>query len=249
MDVGIQIEVDRDRPDAESDSTTKTLRGGRYGEGYFLNLWNSNHMLSDEGSYYTANGTPGTGIAFVVNTGVSETAGNYIYFRNTDTSGNGRSKRLYLDYIRLLCTAAPAAATAMHFFFKLDKLTRIAAGGSVGGTTLSPTNTNGDAAVGSIGTINAGALTTLAPSSDARLLSRGIMRSVISVVNDEFVFKSGGIEGGSSVQLGGLVAQRHVIPVPPIVIGPGQNLALQIWCPGNAVTPPSFEVDAGWVER
>lgn len=249
MDVDIQIEVDRDRPDAESDSTTKTMRGGRYGEPYVLNLWNSTHMLADEGSYYTANGTPGTGIAFVVNTGVSETAGNFLYFRNTDTPGNGRSKRIYLDYIRLLCTVAPAAATAMHFFFKLDKLTRIAAGGVIGGTALTPTNTNGDAAIGNIGTLAVGALTTLAPSSDSRLLSRGVMRSVIGVANDEFLFKSGGIEAASSLQLGGLVAQRHVIPVPPIILGPGHNLALQIWCPGNAVTPPSFEVDCGWIER
>lgn len=249
MDVGIQIEVDRDRPDAESDSTVKTLRGGRYGEAYMLNLWNSTHALADEGSYYTANGTPGTGIAHVVNIGVSETAGNFIYLRNTDTPANGRAKRIYLDYIRLILTAAPAAATSMHFFMKMDRVSRVTAGGSVGGTSLVPINSNGDAAIGTIAAINAGALTTIAPSADSRLVSRGVLRSVIGVVNDELIFKSGGIDCTASILLGGTVAQRMVVPVAPIILGPGQNLALQIWCPANAVTPPSFEVDCGWVER
>lgn len=245
LDVDLNIEVDRDRPDAESDSTTKVMRGGRYGEAYMLNLWNSNHMLADEGSFYTANGTPGTGIAGVVNTGVSETAGHFLYFKNNDTVGNGRAKRIYLDYIRLIVTAVPAAATSMHFFFKWDKVDRYASAG----TALSPVNTNGDAAIGAIGAVQAGAIVTIAPSPSARLLTRGVMRSVIAVANDEFYFKSGGTEGSGAIQLGGLVAQRMIIPIAPIIIGPGQNVAMQIWCPSNAVTPPSFEVDCGWVER
>lgn len=245
LEVDLSVEVDRDRPDAESDSTSKTLRGGRYGEAYVQNIWNSTHLLADEGSYYTANGTPGTGISFVVNTAVSETAGNFLYFKNNDTVGNGRAKRIYIDYIRLLLTAAPAAATSMHFFFKWDKVDRYTSGG----TALTPANTNGDAAIGAIGAVQAGANVTVAPSPSARLLSRGIMRTVIGVVNDEYLFKSGGVEAAAAIQLGGLVAQRHVIPLPPMIVGPGQNLAMQLWLPANAVTPPSFEVDCGWIER
>lgn len=246
LDVTLNVEVDRQIPDAESDGTEKPFRGGRYGEGYILPLAPTMHWISDEGTYQIATTpTPGTSIAFAVNTGVSETAGNYLYLKNNDVQGNARAQRLYLHYIRLIMTAVPAAGISGHFFVKVDNRDRYASGG----TQLAPANGNIDGGAGTISQAYVGAITTLAPTPSARLLSRGVLRSVIPVVNDEYIFKFGGIEMGDSSTLGGIVAQRMVIPCPPVILGPQSNMCLQLWFPSNAVTPASFEVEMGWFER
>lgn len=105
LDVSLSVEIDRQLPDAESDSTEKTLRGGRYGEAYVLPLAPTLHWVADEGTYQiVTTPVPGTGVAFAVNASVSETAGNFLYFKNNDVIGNSRNKRVYLHYIRLITT-------------------------------------------------------------------------------------------------------------------------------------------------
>lgn len=248
LDMTLNVEIDRQLPDAESDSTEKTLRGGRYGEAYVLPIMPAKHLLADEGTYQIATSpTPGTGIAFVVNASVSETAGNFLYWKNNESQGNTRAKRVYLDYLRLIMTAVPAAGISGHYFIKVDNKDRAAA--SPGGTQLQPTNANADSGTGTVSQIWAGANTTVAPSASARLLSRGVLRSVIPVVNDEILFAFGPQDIHGSIQLGGAVAQRMVIPCPPVIIGPQDNLCLQLWFPSNAVTPASFELEAGFWER
>lgn len=246
LDLSLNVEVDRQLPDAESDSTEKMLRGGRYGEAYVQSLVPTTHLLPDEGSYQISTSpTPGTGIAFVVNTGVSETAGNFLYLKNNESQGNIRAKRIYLHYLRLILTALPASGVSGHFFVKGDNKDRY----SSGGTQILPVNANLDAGTGTVAQLFVGALTTIAPSPSARLLSRGVLRSVIPVLNDEWIFVSGGVDLPAGLSLGGTVAQRMIVPVPPLVIGPQDNLCIQLWFPSNAVTPPSFEIEAGWWER
>lgn len=247
FDVDLSVEIDRQRPDAESDSTSKTLRGARYGEAYVVPITPpTTHSLADEGSYQVAlNPTPGTAIAFVVNTVVSETAGNYLYVKNNDSQGNSRCARIYLDYIRLICTTAPASATSGHFFLKVDNKDRYTSGG----TQITPTNVNIDTGTSTVSQMYVGALTTTAPSQSARLIGRGILRSVISVVNDEWVLKFGCSTDGASIGLAGATAQRMVIPCAPLMLGPQDNLCLQLWFPANATTAPQFEVECGWYER
>lgn len=244
LDVEMLVEVDRQIPDAESDGTSKTMRAGRYGEPYVQVM--QPNMYADEGTYQIATSpTPGTGIAFAVNAGVSETAGNFIHVKNNEAADNSRGQRMYLHYLRLICTAVPAAGVSLHYFFKVDNVNRYTSGG----TALSATNGNIGMGTGSISQINVGALTTGAPSQASRLLSRGVLRSVIPVVNDEFIFNFGCQDMPGTVQLGGLVAQRMVIPCPPVILSPSTNLCLQLWSPSNAVTPASFEVEMGWWER
>lgn len=246
LDVDLNVEVDRQLPDAESDSTTKPLRAGRYGEAYTLSLVPTTHLLADEGTYQVGlSPTPGTGVAFVVNASVSETAGNFLYIKNNDSQGNVRAKRIYLDYIRLILAVAPAAGISVHYFMKVDNKDRY----SSGGTQVTPNNANIDTGVGTVSQVFAGAVVTLAPSPSARLVSRGVMRSVIPVVNDEWIFKCGAAGDGSSSSLAGTLAQRMVIPCAPVVIGPQDNLCLQIWFPSNATTPAQFEYELGWWER
>jgi hypothetical protein len=220
------------------------LRIGKYRDLYTIPLFHKNHSLSDEGSYFVAtNPTPGTPVAFVVNAAVSETAGYFFNVKNNDAIGVN-AKRIFLDYIRLISGVVPASATSAHCFVKLDNINRYSSGGS----TIYPVNPNMDSNIASIAQMNAGALTTVAPSPSARVVARGVLRASIPIVNDEWILNFGAVETASSMLIGGGVA-RFVVPLPPVIIGAQQTMGLQLWFPGNAVTPAQFEFELGWFER
>lgn len=246
LDVAFTGEVDRTLPHAETDGTDIDMRIGRYRELYTLNLVPTVHTLADEGSYLVAtSGNPGTGLAFPVAATISETAGYFLNILNNDRAGAADAQRLYLHYIRLICTVAPASATSGHFFLKTDSISRYASGGSA----LAALAPNTDSSSLSVAVINAGSLTTVAAGQSARLLARGVLRTAVPVVFDEWVFQFGATDGPGSVQLAGAAAQRMVIPCPPVILGPQSNLGLQLWFPANATTGLSAEIEIGWWER
>ena len=239
--------VSRPLPQYTPDQMEAIPRLGRYREQIVQPLWSTLHSLADEGSFFIAtNPTPGTAIAAALNAAVSETAGYYWLLKNNDVQGAPGAKRAYLSYLRLIQGGTvPASATAGHFFLKLDTIPRYTSGG----TQLTPVNVNGDANTTSIAQTYAGALTTAAAGASARLLARGVLRSVIPVINDEWILVAGGNEAANSGALSGAAALRMSIAIPPIVLAPQQTLGLQLWFPGNAVTAGTFELEAGWWER
>lgn len=253
MDVNANmlVEVNRGQPEPMSDHVTGIMRGTRYREMYTQSMVLKQHCMADEGSYFIAtNPTPGTGIAMAVNATVSETAGNVLNIFNADDPNNTpNGKRIYLDYIKLICTVAPASATALQGFHKVDRYSRYTSGGSL----IAPVNVNMDAAASGIAgnnaIINFGALVTTAPTQAARLVGRNAIRSAIPVVGDVYIFSFGDIERNiSGVTPGVATAMGRTMPCVPIIIGAQQNYSLQIWAPGNAVTPASFEFEIGyWV--
>jgi len=113
------------------------VRGGRYGEQYVLPLIPTKHLLADEGSYFIAtNPTPGTALAYNIQAAFSDTVPLF-YVQNNDSKANPFGKRLYLDYIKLICTTAPASSTGVRFALKTDPAIR----------TISTNNTTAGAAV------------------------------------------------------------------------------------------------------
>ena len=240
------VTVGQARTAIVSDGTDRNVRGTKYGEVAVAGLHSKNHQLADEGSYFvTNNPTPGTGIAFAVTAAVSETAGYFLVVRNGWSIGASDAKNLYLDYLRLITTVAPASGTAGHFFWKTDVATKYTSGGS----TLTPANPNTNSGAASGAVVYAGALTTVAASSSARLLSRGILRGAIPVINDETVFVFGSPNPGGEIITSGTSVQRMTIPCPPIIVAPGYAACLQLWFPSNAVTAASFELELGHWER
>lgn len=238
------MEVDRTLPHAESDGTDIDPRIGRYREQYSIPL--SPQIHADEGTYYVANTVFNTPVAFAINAAPSETAGYFLNFKNNDILGAADAVRHSIHYIRLVMTVIPATATAGHFFIKTDNINRFTSGGSL----LTPSNPNTDTSPASQAAINVGALTTAVAGQSSRSICRGVLRSAIPVVNDEYVFTFGTADmNAPNATLGGTVAQRLVIPCPPLIIGPQSNFGLQLWFPGNATTPASFEAEIGFWER
>lgn len=241
------IVVRHAKPSVTAEGSEASQRGSKYGDLTVQPLINKNHLLADEGSYFVAtNPTPGTGIAFAVNASVSETAGYFLAVINGSSQGDPSAKSIYLDYLRLIPTVAPASGTSGRFFWKSD----VAAKYTSGGSTLTPVNPNSGNGNTSVASVKAGALTTAAASGVARLLSHGVLRGAIPVVNDEYVFDFGGAEvAGGSMITSGTNVQRMGIPVPPIVVGPGMMVGLQLWFPSNSATGLSAELELGFWER
>src|SRR6267143_1796369 len=138
------------------DALPPLIRTGRYkGALPGTSLIRTKQILADDEQYFVAtNPTPGTAIAFAINAAVSETAGYFLSVLNNDAKGG---KRIFLDYLKLLCAVVPASATSAEMFIKTDT-----AGFSSGGSAVTPVNTNSDSTAGSVAVINAGALTTAA---------------------------------------------------------------------------------------
>jgi hypothetical protein len=249
MDISIKGVVHRARPDANPEYTDEEIRLTKYGEAMVASVCPTSHVIADEGSFFTTSSpTPGTGLAFAITAAASDTAGNFLLIKNNDNvSDSPNNKRIYLSYIKLICTVAPVTASAGQFKMNCDGF--LTARYTSGGTVLTPQNLNMDLSSPSVAQVYAGALTTVALSNSARQVGRGVLRTVIPVVNDEYIFHFGSVDWEANQSLATATAIRESIPCPPIILGPQQSFTLGLWFPGNATTAGSFEVECGWWER
>jgi len=229
------------------------IRGGRYSEQYTLNLWNTKHLLADEGSaFVTTNPTPGTAVTYALQTSFSDTAA-FMVIKNNDI-GTTAGKRIYLDALKLILTGtAPTGTVSMEFAFKLDNINRLPTANS---STLTPINVNMDASVGTIAQVfcpNAGAPTVPASSASARLVGRSHISTSLGITGDEYNLQFGatdiqsGIPGTTAARSTGVA--RINGDAPAIVIGPQQFCVIYMWWLTAATTAPSFEFQLTHFER
>lgn len=201
------------------------------------------YPVADEGSYFNAiNPTPGTGIAQTIQTSFSGTNG-VLTVRN-GTAG-AHQKRLFLDYVRLIPTVAPASATRSELLISLDDSTRYSSGGS--SITALP-NANMHSTDTSNAVVHFGALTLSAETANVRRIARAQLRAAIPVVFEEYVIRFAQPEPVAGT-MAGTTALRSVIPVGPAMLGPGHSLQVHLWHPSNATTAASWEFELGWWER
>ena len=240
-------------PQSDQKAPVTNVRGGRYGEQYVLPLIPTKHLLADEGSYFIAtNPTPGTALAYNIQAAFSDTVPLF-YVQNNDSKANPFGKRLYLDYIKLICTTAPASGTGARFAIKTDPAIRTISTNNT--TAITPTSPNSDVATQSVCSLNvqsnATASALSASSTSARLVANASVGG-IPVVGDELVLVCGPVDPGAYAGLTAaqaVCAGRKVSCLPPIILGPNSALTLYAWFPGNAATGLSYEFDVGWWER
>ena len=242
----IQGVVDRLLPTPLSDGNISNARMSKYGELITRNNANAVQATSVDGSYIVAtNPTPGTAIAMTTSiTAFAETAGAVgvmFLLRNTLTSSE-TAKRIIMDYLKMRIVQVPTSATSWEYAVTLDdNPARYTSGGGV----IVPTNPNGAVSTGSIATLYFGALTTGVPTN-RRLVGRGTLRGIIPTTFDVM-----SIIFGSSPTMQGLHTSgsgKYFDVTAPVIISPGQNMAITMWGAANAAAP-SFEFEAGWIER
>lgn len=223
------------------------------------------NSLSDQGINVRAiNPTPDTGIAQSIITAFSATNGLLTIFNSsplvptanptTDSTGIAAvsnltvpSRTIYLDYIRLIPTVAPASATKAEMLISLDNKNRFSSGGTAL-TEVVASQFDANQVNQAVSVMTFGALTLNAESSSIKRISRAQLFSAIPVVGSEFIIIGGAADAAGGT-LGGTVATRVEVPVGPIIIPPGWCMTLHTWFPANAVTPASWELEVSVFER
>lgn len=197
-------------------------------------------------SYRVTNPTFGTGIAQGVVTGFVATTPLMTVF-NGDSAG-GLS--IFLDYIKLINSAAGASTTSAHAAFVLDTVDRYSSGGSRLTTTPGAVQPNSGFSVAAKARIDFGAVTAIAASAP-RQLGRDMVKTQATpcwTVGDEVYMKFDTFDFSPALTSGAGTAIFGV-PSGPIVIAPGHTFLLYLWNVANAVTPPSWEIEMAWWEN
>lgn len=208
-------------PSSTIDNTNVNIRGSRYGEIVTENIAGSTlHALANEGSYFVAtNPTPGTAIAGIAAADGLDDTEALIYLRN----GSSNDKRIHLHYIMLQVAAAGTNGTNFAFAMKGDKgSSRYTSGGSA----ITPVNPNmGSSRTSGIDALKFGALVTTAASSEARLIHHGLVRTVIKVIGDKYLFTFGNSSPPpmSGIPLEGTLQASININCPPVVLEAGDS--------------------------
>lgn len=200
--------------------------------------------LATDGQYFLARSpTPGTGIASLAAPTAFDDTKPFLMIQNAHPT-----KVLTLDYIKLTCTAAGTGGSAIHYGHKVDGVNsaRYTSGGSV----LTPVCPNMNQGALSSALIYCGAIVAAAASAAARLLGHSVMRPVIPVIGDTYLFTFDGTFGaGLGAQaVAGTAVANVIVPSAPILIGPTQWYALHIWLPSQS-NASSYEVELGYVEN
>jgi hypothetical protein len=231
-------------PQGAPDTNPTDSRVTKYGDVSISIVGDGKHGLSDEGSYYVTTSVVGTAVAMAGTiTTFAETAGRVgatLYIKNTEPIGG---KRIYMDYIKLLCAAVPTAATSLQYALVLDSN---AVRYTSGGTNFVPVPANGDSSIASSALIYFGDLTTAVPNN-RRTVGRGTLRGVIPTVYDVLTILCGGDGGGGSMATAA-ASGRQVDVTTPVIIGPQQNLVLTLWGASYAGTA-TWEFELGHWER
>src|SRR5207248_2749105 len=211
--------------------------------------------LADEGGWYVStNPTVGTGIAKTVCVDDAATSSSthaqfapaFLIYNNSSPA-NQNALSIYLRYLKLVVTVAPASATNWKYSLRMDNLNRYSSGGSV----ITPVNVNPSssrnqpAALVYFGAI----VPTALPSANARLVGNGTLDSAIPVIGDQYLLKFGNAAVSMDQLSGGTLAKNMTVNAPPIIVAPGWCLALDMWGTSNAATPASWEFELGHAER
>jgi hypothetical protein len=263
-DVQVNATISRALPQAGVDLMEAPLRLGRYQDAYVLPVVRKMHLLADEGSFFMTNNGQ-TGIITPAAVGFVATTPSLI-IQNNDSPSNQAAKRLYIDAIELLVTAAGVTATATQakmLAIVLDGISRYTSGGS--NLTPNIVNPNMDlAARQSIASVYFGNLTAVAASANARtVIGQRMVRLPVTattapdVINDRVRLEFGSVESITTAVIGSTGAlqanvTQEVLKLPPVVIGPGQTLLMHLWqlvAGGTYSTATTYSPEISWWER
>jgi hypothetical protein len=249
--------VSRMLPQRQQDGVQAQSRLASYGDIWTVGAVRKQHALVDEGSYFVGSNGNQTGILCTPATGWVATTPACI-IANTDSPSNQNNKRIYLDYMNLVTTVVGSAASGLvnlQGAVYIDTGNRYASGGSeITATIVSP---NMDvAARASVAKLYFGALTASAATGSARaVVPLRVIRPVVSatvldVVGETKWFNFGGVEGALNGSITIANANFITVPMPAVVIGPGQCALIYLWQNVGATNvAATYAPELGWWER
>jgi hypothetical protein len=237
--------VGRTLPGAVADSTQQPIRLGRFGEQAVFPVSSFRHALADEGTYFFAQNATIDAATTLAGHAAPVLADLYtkafIFMRNAD--GVTSQKRAYLDFIHIQVITAGANGTSDNWAAELDTgATRL----SSGGTALTVVNPNMQSSGSTVCTLLGGAPVLSAASSSQRKIGHGVFRPSIAITGDKYTFKFGADHNEVGVVASAI--SHHVIPMPPVILGPTDQFGLHLYAPSQTAAGV-YKVSMGWFER
>jgi hypothetical protein len=198
---------------------------------------------ADKGQYFTLTTTPGTGIAGHAAPTTLDDTKPYVWLMSNYTASDG--KRVYLDYMRTWVTAAGTNGTNLRYGMKLDTATTRR---SSAGTAMTANGVSLTSSTAASVTAYQGAVVAAAATNAQRLISHGLIRTVINVIGDQYLFTFGrGQQLGAGMVTEGTAQVHQHFACPPVVLGPTDQFLFHFFS-GSQSAASSHEVEIGfWV--
>lgn len=237
--------VGRALPSGASDSTQVPFRLGRYGEQAVLPMGNYRHMLADEGAYFYAQNATIDAATTLAGHAAPVLADLYTkpFLHMRHDGGATSQTRVYLDFIHIQVITAGANGTSDNWAAECDTgATRV----SSGGTALTKVNPNMQSSATSACSLLGGAVVAAAATTSQRKMGHGVFRPAIAITGDKYTFKFG--QDPVEVGVVATATTHHVIPMPPVVLGPTDQFLLHLYAPSQSAAGV-YKVSMGWWER
>lgn len=224
------------------------IRASLYGELLSKPIGQARHTLADQGTYFLAHNATNDAATTLLGHADPELADNdatmtkaLVHMRLAPTS----SVFAYLDFIEIEVVTAPTAGAKDNWAAQLDTgATRV----SSGGTALTSVNSNMQSTRTPDLTILGGAIVTGAESPSVRQLGHGQNRAAIAIIGDRYMFRFGD-EPSSGDNVVATAASRHLINMPPVILGPTDQLLLGLYTSDDAQTVAAvYKIRCGWWE-
>ncbi len=231
------------QPVSAPDGANAGVRQDKYGAVAPWCVSPTRHQFAEEGSYCVAtNPTPGTGLLNVAaQTAYDSTKPNFL-ITNPDAS-----KSLYLDFLKLIASQAPTAATAIYFAIHVDTIARpLTTDNMLAIVPVNPAVGKALLVTPSVKAQNSATASVLAAlSSTAKLVARGVLGG-LCIAGTELEIVFGASEGHGSYAGNTDAAGnpgRRSCSAPPVIIPPGGSASIHIWMPSSSASlAPEFEL-------
>ncbi len=238
-------------PTAVGDNTWTAARQTKYNERFAVQIGTWQNALANQGSYFTAHNPVidvattivGHAAPILADCDVTMTK-PLIHLRMSPTA----TTKAYLNFIEIEVVVAPTNGAKDNWAAQLDTgATRV----TTPGTTLTALNTNmqSTGAASTPGLIaQAGAIVVGAESVNVRNLGFGQNRSGIAILGDRYMYRFGG-DPSSGDNVVSAAASRHLINMPPVILGPSGQFLLALYSSDDAQTIAGvYKVRMGWWE-
>ncbi len=238
----------RGLPSKYPNNSSAGVRGSQYGELVTRAVGQARHAMSDQATYFVAHNATNDASTTLAGHADPEVADcdatmtkPFIHMIVSTTS----LKRIYLDYIEIDVVTPPTTAAKDNWAAQLDTgNTRVTSGG----TALTKVNANMQSTATSDLTILGGPVVTGAESPSVRHLGHGQLRDGLVVIGDRYQYRFGG-DPSSGENVVGSAASRHLINMPPVILGPQDQFLLAIYSADDAYGAAGvYKVRCGWWE-
>jgi hypothetical protein len=224
------------------------VRASQFGELVTKHAGQARQTLADQGTYFLAHNATNDAATTLLGHADPELADNdatmtkaLVHMRHAPTS----SVFAYLDFIEIEVVTAPTNGAKDNWAAQLDTgATRV----SSGGTALTAVNSNMQSTRTADLAILGGAIVTGAESPSARQLGHGQNRAAIAIIGDRYMFRFGE-EPSCGDNVVATAASRHLINLPPVILGPTDQLLLGLYTSDDAQTVAGvYKIRVGWWE-